>query len=70
MGGTKAGGLKASRTNKEKYGENFYAIIGAEGGKKGHTGGFAYWKSIGRNDLIASAGRRGGQIGHRGRKEK
>jgi hypothetical protein len=41
MSGTKAGGLKARATNKEKYGEDFYATIGAKGGKLGTTGGFA-----------------------------
>lgn len=41
MAGTKSGGARAALTNKRKYGENFYAKIGAEGGKNGHTGGFA-----------------------------
>jgi len=34
MTGTKAGGLKAGKTNKERYGEDFYKKIGAMGGKK------------------------------------
>lgn len=41
MSGTKAGGLKAAATNKELYGEGFYARIGKKGGKNGTTGGFA-----------------------------
>lgn len=41
MSGTKAGGAKASATNKVKYGTDFYKRIGAIGGKKGNTGGFA-----------------------------
>jgi hypothetical protein len=41
MAGTKAGGQKAAATNKKKYGDNFYAQIGARGGQNGHTGGFA-----------------------------
>lgn len=41
MAGTKEGGAKAAATNKKKYGEDFYEKIGAEGGKKGNTGGFA-----------------------------
>ena len=41
MAGTKAGGLKAAATNKAKYGKEFYARIGAKGGRLGHTGGFA-----------------------------
>lgn len=41
MAGTKAGGQAAAATNKKKYGADFYAKIGAKGGKLGHTGGFA-----------------------------
>jgi uncharacterized protein len=41
MAGTKTGGRAAATTNKMKYGPDFYARIGAMGGKKGHTGGFA-----------------------------
>ena len=41
MSGTKIGGQKAARTNKAKYGRNFYAEIGAKGGRNGNTGGFA-----------------------------
>ena len=40
MAGTKAGGVAAAQTNKEKYGADFYARIGAAGGRKGRTGGF------------------------------
>lgn len=41
MAGTKAGGMAAAATNKKKYGSDFYAKIGAKGGKNGKTGGFA-----------------------------
>ena len=41
MAGTKAGGQAAASTNKKKYGADFYARIGAMGGKNGRTGGFA-----------------------------
>lgn len=41
MPGTKAGGIKASITNRDRHGENFYATIGAKGGKASSTGGFA-----------------------------
>ena len=40
MSGTKAGGAKAARTNIEKYGKDFYKIMGRKGGQNGHTGGF------------------------------
>ena len=41
MAGTKAGGIAAAATNKKKYGKDFYAKIGAKGGRNGRTGGFA-----------------------------
>ena len=41
MAGTKAGGLKASLTNKARHGETFYQRIGALGGARGTDGGFA-----------------------------
>ena len=40
MAGTKIGGQKAAAKNKAKD-PSFYARIGALGGKKGKTGGFA-----------------------------
>ena len=40
MAGTKAGGLKAAKKNLARD-PNFYAKIGAKGGKNGKTGGFA-----------------------------
>lgn len=40
MAGTKIGGMKAAATNKARHGENFYAVLGAKGGRNGHTGGF------------------------------
>lgn len=60
MPGTKAGGLKAARANLERYGNDFYARIGAKGGQNGHTGGFA------SNPALAKiAGRKGGRISTR-----
>lgn len=64
MAGTKAGGQKAARTNKEKHGEGFYVTIGALGGKAGHTGGF-----YANRELARTAGARGGKISKRGKKE-
>lgn len=61
MSGTKAGGLKAAATNKEKYGEGFYARIGAKGGRNGHTGGFAS-----NPELARIAGAIGGKKSKRG----
>ena len=63
MAGTKAGGMAAAQTNKAKYGSDFYAKIGAKGGKLGHTGGFAA-----NRDLARLAGAKGGRISRRGRR--
>ncbi len=65
MAGTKEGGKKAAITNKKKYGDDFYAIMGAKGGRNGHTGGFA------ANPKLAKiAGRIGGKISKRGPAKK
>lgn len=65
MAGTIEGGKKAAKTNKELHGEDFYARIGAKGGKNGHTGGFAA-----NRELASLAGRKGGQISKRGKAKK
>lgn len=56
MAGTTVGGKKAARTNKEKHGKDFYARIGAKGGRNGHTGGFAS-----NPELAKIAGAKGGK---------
>lgn len=61
MAGTKAGGMKAARTNKELWGEDFYKRIGQKGGRNGHTGGFAS-----NRELARIAGAKGGQKSRRG----
>jgi general stress protein YciG len=63
MAGTKAGGQAAARTNKEKYGADFYAKIGAKGGRLGRTGGFAA-----NRELARVAGSKGGRISRRTKK--
>lgn len=60
MAGTKLGGIKAAQTNKARHGAEFYAKIGAKGGKNGTTGGFAA-----NRELARIAGRKGGQISRR-----
>jgi uncharacterized protein len=63
MAGTRSGGLSAAKTNKEKYGADFYAKIGAKGGRKGRTGGF-----YANRDLARIAGAKGGRISKRTKK--
>lgn len=71
MAGTIEGGVKASITNKNKYGKDFYANIGAKGGKRGKTGGFA--SNIKGADGLTGrerarlAGVKGGKISRRGK---
>ena len=65
MVGTKAGGAKASATNKAKYGEDFYRRIGRKGGMNGNTGGFAA-----NPELARIAGAKGGRISRRGPSKK
>lgn len=65
MAGTRAGGLKAAKTNREKNGEDFYARIGRIGGRNGHTGGFAS-----NPELARTAGAKGGRISKRGKAKK
>lgn len=61
MAGNKIGGKKAAKKNKELYGKDFYARIGARGGKAGHTGGFAADPELARR-----AGAIGGRKSKRG----
>jgi general stress protein YciG len=63
MAGTKLGGKAAAETNKKKHGADFYARIGAMGGKRGRTGGF-----FANRDLAREAGRKGGRISRRTKK--
>ena len=63
MAGTKTGGKAAANTNKSKHGADFYAKIGAMGGKKGKTGGF-----YANRELARLAGAKGGRISRRTKK--
>jgi hypothetical protein len=65
MAGTEKGGKEAAKTNKKKYGSDFYAKIGARGGKAGHTGGFAAGRE-GR-ERARKFGRIGGRLSRRGK---
>ena len=61
MVGTKAGGVKARTTNKERYGEDFYQRIGKKGGSvAGIKKGFAL-----NIELARLAGCKGGRISRR-----
>ena len=64
MPGTIEGGKQAAKTNRKKYGKDFYARIGAIGGRKGTTGGFAA-----NRELARIAGAKGGRISRRRKTE-
>jgi general stress protein YciG len=59
MSGTSEGGKLAAKTNKQKWGEKFYAEIGKRGGMVRGRKGFAV------SGLAAEAGRKGGAISRR-----
>lgn len=73
MPGTKYGGLKAAKSNKERHGEDFYKKLGYKGGKAGV--GPDYQKNGSKPSGFAAnierakaAGAKGGIISRRGRK--
>lgn len=63
MSGTKTGGVKAAKTNKEKYGDDFYSNLGKIGGKADHPNG----RGFQINGKAVEAGRKGGKISKRGK---
>ncbi len=65
MAGTKVGGMKAAKTNKQRYGANFYEMIGRTGGTISRGGGFAKNRA-----LAVEAGRKGGQASRRRKAEQ
>ena len=72
MSGTKIGGKQAAKTNKAKYGDNFYREIGAKGGRNSTSGGFAS-DVIGKDGLTGRErasilAKKSGRMGKRGYK--
>lgn len=64
MAGSVEGGRAAAATNKRLFGDDYYAKIGAMGGAKSRTGGFA------DRELARRAGRLGGLKSKRGKVKK
>lgn len=60
MAGTKLGGKNAADTNKAKYGDDFYKLIGSKGGAAKVPKGFAL-----NRELASKAGAKGGRISRR-----
>lgn len=70
MVGTKIGGQKAAKANKQLYGDDFYRKIGKKGGENSVNGGFASCR-VGKDGLTGHqrakiAGAKGGRISRRG----
>ena len=75
MAGTLSGGKLAAKTNKERYGEDFFKVQGRKGGLvKGTRGGFASvckCKTYSEEHLKARcSGYKGGRISKRGKDKK
>lgn len=67
MSGNREGGLKAVRTNREKYGKDFYKEMGRKGGS-GHRPGTRYFHM--HPEVARIVGAKGGKISKRGPKKK
>jgi uncharacterized protein len=63
MSGTREGGALTAKTNKEKWGKDFYKEIGKLGGQRKVKKGFACMDS----EKVAAAGRLGGTRSRRGK---
>lgn len=64
MSGTREGGKHAAETNRERYGENYYAELGRVGGRACVPKGFAA-----NPELARIAGAKGGAISRRNKNE-
>ncbi len=60
MAGTPAGGRKAANTNKTRYGEDFYRVMGHKGGQISRGGIFGKDR-----EFAAEQGRKGGRVSKR-----
>lgn len=65
MAGTLAGGRAAAKTNKARYGKDYYKRIGKIGGSRSTTGGFAA-----NPELARWAGAKGGRVSRRKKQTK
>jgi general stress protein YciG len=70
MSGTVSGGKLAAKKNKEKFGEDFYKKIGAQGGKatnvpKGFASDLTGYDGLTGKQRASVAGKRGGKVSKR-----
>lgn len=64
MAGTRKGGIRTGKTNKERYGDDFYKEIGRRGGSISRGGGFAK-----NPELAREAGAKGGRASRRTKRD-
>ncbi len=57
-----AASKKGAKTQKEKYGPDFHSRVGADGGSRGRSGGFAYLKTK-NPKLLREISSKGGHSG-------
>lgn len=72
MSATRAGGLKASKTNRQRYGEDYYKTIGRNGGlsRSAHNSdGSVRGFGISREHAVAN-GKKGGEKSATARRAK
>jgi len=67
MSGTREGGLKAAKTNKEKHGEDFYVRAGQKTKEAWERNGRKPRGFAARPELARVAGAKGGSISKRTR---
>lgn len=60
MAGTLEGGKRAAETNKARFGEDYYKLMGVAGGKASRGGGFT------DRERARAAGIKGGKASRRG----
>jgi hypothetical protein len=66
MSNTKPGGAKTAKTNKRKYGRNYYKRIGQLGGRRSGTGGFYHMKMTGQLDRLKQISVEAAKVQRRG----
>lgn len=65
MSGTYAGGIKARLANVERYGKDYYRIIGQKGGSRGKKHGTIKGFALMSPEKRSEAGRKGGRASRR-----
>ena len=61
MAGNQLQGLKARDTNRARYGDDWYARIGAKGGSKGNADGVLKGFAVMPKDKVRATGAKGGR---------